>query len=127
MKIYNKIVWDKDYNILEEDSYEYNGPVVLLGGPPRPTPPPAPTPPPPPPEGPRPPKRPVPRPPVRTGKVANTFVTAGTRQKRVGKTGIDVKASSGRKSIVKKAGTPLGVGITEDLLGNTVSSTKLGG
>ena len=125
MKIYNKIVWDKDYNILEEDSYEYNGPVGLFKGPPPP--------PPPPPNGklppmPGPPKRPIPRPiPVRTGKVAKKFVTAGTRQKRVGKTGIDVKASSGRKSIVKKAGTPLGVGITEDLLGNTVSSTKLGG
>jgi len=28
MKIYNKIVYDKDLNIIEEDSYEYNGPVA---------------------------------------------------------------------------------------------------
>tara|TARA_R100001509_G_scaffold165374_1_gene146708 strand:- start:2179 stop:2511 length:333 start_codon:yes stop_codon:yes gene_type:complete len=31
MKIYNKIVWDKDGNIIEEDSYEYNGPLTHLG------------------------------------------------------------------------------------------------
>jgi hypothetical protein len=42
-------------------------------------------------------------------------------------TGVDVKASGGRKSMVRKTGTPLGVGVTEDLLGNKVGSTKLGG
>jgi len=28
MKVYNKIVYDKDNNIIEEDSYDYNGPVA---------------------------------------------------------------------------------------------------
>lgn len=42
MKIYNKIVWDKDGNIIEEDSYEYNGPLTHLGGRPKPPPPPPP-------------------------------------------------------------------------------------
>ena len=31
MKIYNKIVYDFDNNIIEEDSYEYEGPVTLAG------------------------------------------------------------------------------------------------
>ena len=29
MKIYNKIVYDFDNNIIEEDYYEYNGPLTL--------------------------------------------------------------------------------------------------
>jgi len=33
MKIYNKIVWDmKTLEVLEEDFFEYNGPVVWCGG-----------------------------------------------------------------------------------------------
>tara|TARA_R100001443_G_scaffold84534_4_gene91137 strand:- start:249 stop:3299 length:3051 start_codon:yes stop_codon:yes gene_type:complete len=32
MKIYNKIVYDKDNNIINEDSYEYNGPLVKASG-----------------------------------------------------------------------------------------------
>ena len=41
MKIYNKIVWDKDGNVIEEDSYEYEGPVAqAMGGRPKPPPPP---------------------------------------------------------------------------------------
>lgn len=32
MKIYKKIVFDKDDNIIEEDSYEYNGPVAQCKG-----------------------------------------------------------------------------------------------
>ena len=32
MKIYNKIVLDKDNNIIEEDSFEYNGPITYCGG-----------------------------------------------------------------------------------------------
>ena len=28
MKIYNKIVYDINDNIIEEDSYEYNGPIT---------------------------------------------------------------------------------------------------
>lgn len=32
MKIYNKIVFDKDDNIIEEDSYEYSGPIAHCGG-----------------------------------------------------------------------------------------------
>jgi len=31
VKIYNKIVYDFDNNIIEEDSYEYEGPVTLAG------------------------------------------------------------------------------------------------
>ena len=31
MKIYNKIVYDFDNNIIEEDYYEYNGPLTLAG------------------------------------------------------------------------------------------------
>jgi hypothetical protein len=30
MKIYSKIVWDKDFNILEEVSSEYKGPVAMM-------------------------------------------------------------------------------------------------
>lgn len=48
MKIYSKIVFDKDMNVIEEESYEYKGPVAMCGGsPPPPSPPPAPPPPPP--------------------------------------------------------------------------------
>jgi len=32
MKIYNKIVLDKDNNIIEEDHFEYNGPITYCGG-----------------------------------------------------------------------------------------------
>lgn len=32
MKVYNKIVYDKDMNIIEEDSYEYSGPVAECKG-----------------------------------------------------------------------------------------------
>jgi len=33
MKIYNKIVWDfETLEIIEEDSFEYNGPMALCGG-----------------------------------------------------------------------------------------------
>jgi len=32
MKVYNKIVYDKNNKIIEEDSYNYNGPVALAGG-----------------------------------------------------------------------------------------------
>lgn len=44
MKIYSKIVWDKDDNIIEEESYEYTGPLAHCGGgsPPPPAPPPPP-------------------------------------------------------------------------------------
>ena len=31
MKIYNKIVYDINHNIIEEDSYEYKGPLTLAG------------------------------------------------------------------------------------------------
>tara|TARA_B100000963_G_scaffold87835_1_gene75410 strand:+ start:125 stop:421 length:297 start_codon:yes stop_codon:yes gene_type:complete len=31
MKIYTKIILDKNNNILEENSYEYNGPLSLCG------------------------------------------------------------------------------------------------
>ncbi len=48
MKIYNKIVWDREGNVIEEDSYEYEGPIGLAkGNPPTPQPPPPPPPPPP--------------------------------------------------------------------------------
>ena len=30
MKIYNKIVYDINDNIIEEDSYEYNGPITKM-------------------------------------------------------------------------------------------------
>ena len=46
MKIYSKIIWDKDFNILDEESFEYNGPIAECGGitrifnPPSPPPPP---------------------------------------------------------------------------------------
>ena len=46
MKIYSKIIWDKDFNILDEESFEYKGPVAeCMGGffsPPPPPPPPPP-------------------------------------------------------------------------------------
>ena len=43
MKIYSKLVWDKDFNITEEISSEYAGPVVqMMGGSPSPPPPPPP-------------------------------------------------------------------------------------
>lgn len=33
MKIYNKIVWDiETLEVLEEDSFEYTGPIALCGG-----------------------------------------------------------------------------------------------
>ena len=32
MKIYNKIVYDKNDNIIEEDSYEYNGSIAKASG-----------------------------------------------------------------------------------------------
>ena len=32
MKIYNKIVYDKNDNIIEEDSYEYHGPIAKASG-----------------------------------------------------------------------------------------------
>ena len=32
MKIYNRIVYDKDNNILLEDSYEHTGPIAHAGG-----------------------------------------------------------------------------------------------
>ncbi len=32
MKIYKKIVWDKDGKVIEEDSYEYNGPITEMKG-----------------------------------------------------------------------------------------------
>ena len=53
MKIYSKIIWDKDFNILDEESFEYNGPIAECGGivrifnpPPPPPPPPVYNPPP---------------------------------------------------------------------------------
>ena len=52
MKIYSKMVFDKDMNMIEEESYEYTGPIAHCGGggspPPPPPPPPPPAPPPPP-------------------------------------------------------------------------------
>ena len=32
MKVYKKIVWDKDMNVIEEESYDYNGPVTECKG-----------------------------------------------------------------------------------------------
>ena len=32
MKIYNKVVYDKDDNVLLEDSYQYNGPIAKASG-----------------------------------------------------------------------------------------------
>ena len=50
MKIYSKLVWDKDFNIIEELSSEYTGPVARMmcispppPPPPRPSPAPSPT------------------------------------------------------------------------------------
>ena len=47
MKIYSKLVWDKDFNIIEELSSEYTGPVARMMCISPPPPPPPPTPPPP--------------------------------------------------------------------------------
>ena len=47
MKIYSKLVWDKDFNIIEELSSEYTGPVarmMCISPPPPPPPSPAPSP-----------------------------------------------------------------------------------
>ena len=47
MKVYSKLVWDKDFNIIEELSSEYKGPVAQMmcsSPPPPPPPPPAPSP-----------------------------------------------------------------------------------
>ena len=32
MKVYKKIVYDKDMNVIEEDSYDYKGPVTECKG-----------------------------------------------------------------------------------------------
>jgi len=44
MKVYSKLVWDKDFNIIEELSSEYKGPVaqMMCSSPPPPPPPPPP-------------------------------------------------------------------------------------
>ncbi len=80
MKIYNKIVWDKDGNVIEEDSYDYEGPLALCGG----------SPPPPPP------------PPTITREVGQT------RAKALGKSAV-TRRGRGRGALISKRGTPLGV------------------
>lgn len=45
MKIYSRMVFDKDNNLIESESHEYTGPVAQCGGnPPNPPPPPPPPP-----------------------------------------------------------------------------------
>jgi hypothetical protein len=45
MKVYSKLVWDKDFNVIEELSSEYEGPVTqMMCSPPPPPPPPPPAP-----------------------------------------------------------------------------------
>lgn len=88
MKIYNKIVWDKDGNILEEDSFEYEGPVVeMKGGSPSPPPPPPPPPP---------------------APVYTTQTDGGTRTRQLGSAATR-KRARGRGALITKRGTPLGV------------------
>mgnify|MGYP001276031776 CR=1 FL=1 len=88
MKIYNKIVWDKDGNVIEEDSYDYEGPIVELKGSP-----PSPPPPPPPP--------PAPPPTIQREQSPTRTRALGSMAGR--------KRARGRGALVAKRGTPLGV------------------
>jgi hypothetical protein len=94
MKIYNKIVWDKDGNVIEEDSYEYEGPVAqAMGGRPKPPPPP-----PPPPPAPKPKPAPEPEPePMEEEAEAVAEATKETTER---------KRRSGRRGLT--TGSPLG-------------------
>jgi hypothetical protein len=92
VKIYNKIVWDKDGNIIEEDSYDYTGPLAMCDfGPP-------PSPPPPPPPPPAPPPPPI-------------YNTTGGFESRSTNLGVARRGRlvRGRGSLVTKRGTALGV------------------
>ncbi len=120
MKIYNKIIWDKDFNIIEEDSYEYEGPVAYTKGKPRPLP----VPPPPPPgfvplPGPRP-----------KSKRAYIVGKSGQKSSEIGSESRDdsllnVRRRSGRKSLVSKRGEALGAsGVSESK--SLLGSDKLG-
>ena len=98
MKIYNKIVWDKDGNVIEEDSYEYNGPVAYAMGR-RPSPPP---PPPPPPPAPKPKPKPEPEPdPIEEEAEAVAEATAELEKEETQR-----KRRSGRRGLT--TGSPLG-------------------
>ena len=90
MKIYNKIVWDKDGNVIEEDSYEYEGPIThAMGGRPKPPPPPpAPVAPPPPPPAPEPEPEPDMEAEAEAEAVAEKTKEATQRKKRSGRRGL---------------------------------------
>tara|TARA_R100000306_G_C4291540_1_gene100323 strand:- start:170 stop:535 length:366 start_codon:yes stop_codon:yes gene_type:complete len=96
MKIYSKIIWDKDFNILEEESSEYNGPVVeCMGGffsPPPPPPPPPYSPPPPPPTAP-------------------TYPGAAAKRRR----GRTLTAAGRGRGVLIKSRSPLGITDPEQL------------
>jgi len=121
MKIYNKIIWDKDFNIIEEDSYEYEGPVAYTKS--------APPPPPPPEYRPFPNPLPMPKPRPK-GKRAYKVGKAGQKSSEIGSESRDdsllnVRRRSGRKSLVSKRGEALGAsGVTESK--NLLGSDKLG-
>ena len=120
MKIYNKIVWDKDFNIIEEDSYEYEGPVAYTKG--------YPPPPPPSPIKPLPTPMPNPRPKSRraykVGKTRSQSSEIGSESREASL--LNTKRRSGRKSLVSKRGEALGVGVTNEST-NKPSSDLLGG
>ena len=84
VKIYNKIVWDIDGNIIEEDSYDYTGPLAMCSFGPPPSPPPPP-------------------PPVynTTGGVESRSTNLGVARRG--------RLVRGRGSLVSKRGTALGV------------------
>ena len=96
MKIYSKIVWDKDWNVLEQISSEYNGPVAEMCI--RPSPPPAPPPPPPPPPAPAP----------------SPVAPATTTRRRTGRS---ASAAGRGRGVLVSSKTPLGIVDQEKVLG----------
>ena len=95
MKIYSKLVWDKEFNIVDEISSEYNGPVAqMMCISPPPPPPPPPSPPPPAPS-------PAPAP------------TSSTTRRR----GRSASAAGRGRGVLVSSKTPLGIVDQEKVLG----------
>jgi hypothetical protein len=110
MKIYSKLVWDKDFNILDEESFEYTGPVAetMCWSPPPPPPPPPPV------------YSPPPAP------TASPATMAGTRRRGRKRT------SAGRgRGVLIQSRSPLGItdpeqlGARKNLLQPTASSNQV--
>lgn len=124
MKIYNKIVWDKDFNIIEEDSYEYEGPVAYTKGKP-----PSPSPIGKPPPLPMPSPRPKSRRAYKVGKTRSQSSEIGSESRDTSL--LNTKRRSGRKSLVTRRGEALGVGVTKETTaqptGSNLMNNNIGG